>query len=330
VIWLEFAVSAILVVVAAIKLAECADAISLRTKLGGMFVGTLLLAGATSLPELLTALSSISQQVPELAAGSIFGSSMFNMLLLAILDLVHPHTRILRTVAVNHALSAGIAVLLTTLAVFFLVADIGIKIGWVGLDSMILVGMYWLGMVLIFSKNRSLVPLDQATPESGAQVMGLIPSVIGFLGASIVLVLVTPWLVRSSVGISEITGLSTGFIGAVLVAVVTSLPEVVTSVAATRMGAHDLAVGNLFGSNIFNIFALGSVDLFYFQGRFLAIVDPALILAGMAGLLLTSFGLVTTVAEVERRFLLVEVDALLIILGYLGAMVLLFNRGILG
>ena len=329
-IWLEFAVSAILVVVAAIKLAECADAISLRTKLGGMFVGTLLLAGATSLPELLTALSSISQQVPELAAGSIFGSSMFNMLLLAILDLVHPHTRILRTVAVNHALSAGIAVLLTTLAVFFLVADIGIKIGWVGLDSMILVGMYWLGMVLIFSKNRSLVPLDQATPESGAQVMGLIPSVIGFLGASIVLVLVTPWLVRSSVGISEITGLSTGFIGAVLVAVVTSLPEVVTSVAATRMGAHDLAVGNLFGSNIFNIFALGSVDLFYFQGRFLAIVDPALILAGMAGLLLTSFGLVTTVAEVERRFLLVEVDALLIILGYLGAMVLLFNRGILG
>ncbi len=100
--------------------------------------------------------------------------------------------------------------------------------------------------------------------------------------------------------------------------------------AATRMGAHDLAGGNLFGSNIFNIFALASVDLFYFQGRFLAIVDPALILAGMAGLVLTSLGLVTTVAEIERRFFLVELDALLSILGYLGTMALLFNRGLVG
>jgi cation:H+ antiporter len=330
VIWLEFALSATLVVVAAMKLAEYADAISLRTRLGGMFIGTLLLAGATSLPELFTALSSLNQGVPELAAGSIFGSIMFNMLLLAVLDLVNPRSRILRTVAVNHALSAGIAVLLTTLAVFFLVADIGVEIGWVGLDSVILVGMYWLGMVLIYSKNRTAMLLEQAAPESEGQSMGLVPSVVGFLGGSIVLVIVAPWLVRSSVGIAEITGLSTGFIGAVLVAMVTSLPEVVTAVAAMRIGAHDLAVGNLFGSNIFNIFALGSVDIFYFQGRFLGTIDPALTLAGMGGLLLTSLGLVTTVAQIERRFLLVELDAMLVILGYIGTMLLLYSRGVVG
>jgi cation:H+ antiporter len=130
------------------------------------------------------------------------------------------------------------------------------------------------------------------------------------------------------VGIAEVTGLSTGFIGTALVALVTSLPEVVTAVAAVRIGAHDLAVGNLFGSNIFNIFALGSTDLWYFQGRFLATVDPTLTLAGLAGLLLTSLGLVATLAQVERRILFVEVDALLIFLGYLGAMLLLYSRGI--
>lgn len=329
-IWLEFALSATLVVLAAIKLAEYADDIALRTKLGGMFIGTLLLAGATSLPELLTALSSISQQVPELAAGSIFGSSMFNMLLLAVLDLVNPRSRILRNVAVNHALSAGIAVLLTSLAVFFLVADVEIQVGWVGLDSLILMGMYLLGMVLIFSKNSQLTHVEQAGGDQERQIIALIPPVVGFLGAAVVLILVTPWLVRSSVGIADITGLSAGFIGAILVAVVTSLPEVVTVVAATRIGAHDLAVGNLFGSNIFNIFALASVDLFYFQGRFLSTVDPALTLAGMAGLLLTSLGLVTTVAQIERRFLVVELDAMLIILGYVGAMLLLYSRGIVG
>jgi cation:H+ antiporter len=328
VIWLEFLVSAILLVVAAIKLAECADAIALRTRLGGMFVGTLLLAGATSLPELFTTLNSLNQGVPELAVGNIFGSSMFNMLLLAVLDLANPRTRILRRVAVNHALTAGIAVLLTGLAVFFILADIGVQIGWIGLDGIVLVAMYWLGMGLIFGRNRAVTGVREVEPEELDGVMALGPAVICFSGATAVLVMVTPWLVRSSVGIAELTGLTTGFVGAALVALVTSLPEVVTAVTAVRIGAHDLAVGNLFGSNIFNIFALGSTDLFYFQGRILAGVDPALTLAGMAGLLLTSLGLIATVAQVERRILFVELDALLIVLGYAGALLLLYSRGI--
>jgi cation:H+ antiporter len=330
VIWIEFALSAALIVVAAMKLAECADAISLRTKLGGMFIGTLLLAGATSLPELFTTLSAIREQVPELAAGNIFGSTMFNMLILAILDLTNPRTRILRRVAVNHALSAGIAVLLTGLAVFFILADVEVQIAWVGLDSLILVAMYWLGMGLIYSRNREFVEMAAEQRAEGEDVPGLAPSLVCFVGATVVLVLVTPWLVRSSVGIAELTGLSTGFIGAGLVAFVTSLPEVVTAVSAIRIGAHDLAVGNLFGSNIFNIFALGSTDFFYFQGRFLASVDPALTLAGVAGLVLTSLGMVASVAQVERRLFFVELDALLIILGYVGAMMLLFSRGAVG
>jgi len=328
VIWLEFLVSAILIVVAAIKLAECADAIALRTRLGGMFVGTLLLAGATSLPELFTTLNSLNQGVPELAVGNIFGSSMFNMLLLAVLDLANPRTRILRRVAVNHALTAGIAVLLTGLAVFFILADIGVQIGWIGLDGIVLVAMYWLGMGLIFSRNRAVTGVREVEPEELDGVMALGPAVICFSGATAVLVMVTPWLVRSSVDIAELTGLTTGFVGAALVALVTSLPEVVTAVTAVRIGAHDLAVGNLFGSNIFNIFALGSTDLFYFQGRILAGVDPALTLAGMAGLLLTSLGLIATLAQVERRVFFLELDALLIILGYAGALLLLFSRGI--
>jgi cation:H+ antiporter len=330
VIWLEFVVSAALIVMAAMKLAECADAIAVRTKLGGMFVGTLLLAGATSLPELFTTLNSINQGVPTLAAGSIFGSSMFNMLILAVLDLASPRIRILQRVAVNHALTASVAVLLTGTAVLFVLADIGVQIGWVGLDSMMLVGMYWLGMALVYGRNRLRGEAAEVPPTDVEGVLGLAPAMLCFSGATVVLVMVTPWLVHSSVGIAEITGLSTGFIGAALVALVTSLPEVVTAVAAVRIGAHDLAVGNLFGSNIFNIFALGSTDLFYFQGRFLGSVDPTMALAGLAGLLLTSLGLVATLAQVERRLLFVEVDALLIFLGYLGAMILLYSRGVVG
>jgi cation:H+ antiporter len=330
VIWAQFVISSILIVVAAIKLAEYGDVIAVRTKLGGMFIGTLVLAGATSLPELFTTINSINQQVPDLAAGSIFGSSMFNMLMLAVLDLLNPRTRILRRVAINHALSAGLAVLLSGTGAFFILANIETQIGWVGLDSLILVGMYWFGMRLVYARTRIGAPAAEAPRVQVEDWRRLGMAGLGFVVATAVLVMVTPWLVRSSVGIAEITGLTTNFIGTTLVALVTSLPEVVTTFTATRVGAYDLAVGNLFGSNIFNVFALGSTDVFYFQGRFLALVDPRMTLAAMGGLLLTALGLVGTVAQVERRLLFVEIDALLIIIGYAGIMWLLFSRGIAG
>jgi len=329
-IWLQFLISAILLVLAAIKLAEYGDVIAVRTRLGGIFIGTLLLAGATSLPELFTTINAINQQVPNLAAGNIFGSSMFNMLMLAVLDMVNPRTRILHRVAINHALSAGLAVLLTGTAVFFVVANINVQLGWVGLDSLLLIGMYWFAMRLIYARNRIGTEELEVAGEEVERLPGLGAAAIGFAGATAVLVIVTPWLVRSSVGIAEMTGLTTGFVGIALVALVTSLPEVVTTVSAARIGAYDLAVGNLFGSNIFNIFALGSTDFFYFQGHFLATIDPALTLAGLAGLVLTSLGLVSTVAQVERRLFFAEIDAVLIVLGYAGAMWLLFSRGIVG
>lgn len=101
-IWLQFVVAAGLVVAAAIKLAKYGDVISVRTGLGGMFVGTLLMAGATSLPELLTTINSLDQGAPNLAAGSVFGSNMFNMLLLAVLDLTNQQARVLRQIGRAH------------------------------------------------------------------------------------------------------------------------------------------------------------------------------------------------------------------------------------
>jgi cation:H+ antiporter len=204
------------------------------------------------------------------------------------------------------------------------------QIGWMGLDSLVLIGMYVLGMRLVYARIRIGAPAEGAAEQQAEGLPSAAAAGVGFVGATAVLVMVTPWLVRSSVGISEITGLSTGFVGTALVALVTSLPEVVTTVTAMRIGALDLAVGNLFGSNIFNIFALGLSDLFFLQGRFLGAIDPALTLAALGSLVLTSLGLVGTVAQVERRLLFVEIDALLILLGYGGAMALLLNRGIAG
>jgi cation:H+ antiporter len=326
--WLTFIVSSVVIVLAAIKLAEYGDVIAVRTRLGGMFIGALLLAGATSLPELVTAISSIQQTVPNLAAGNFFGSNMFNMFLLAVLDMIFFQARILRRVAFTHALTAALAVSLGGLVVFFMLADIDWKIGWVGIDSLIVMLVYIGGVRLIQTQGGQSGAVIEPAVAVPSSVPSLRRALLGFGAATAILILVVPFLVSSSADIARITGLGTGFVGTVLVALVTSLPELVSALAAIRLGAFDMAVGNLFGSNVFNMFALALVDVFYTQGRFLEAIDPAFALAGLLGLLLTSLGLIGNLARLERRFVFVELDALLLIIVYLAGLYFLFLRGI--
>lgn len=324
--WLIFLASSVVLVGAAIKLAQYGDVIAVRTRLGGMFIGVLLLAGATSLPEMLTMINSFRVDSPGLAAGNMFGSNMFNMFLLAVLDLVNQQARILRRVAMTHALTAALGSAMMGLTIFYILGDIDLKLGWMGVDSLTLILVYVAGIRLIQSNGQAsstAVELPQAQPT-----MPLWRALLGFATATAVLVFVTPYLVRSSSEIAEITGLGAGFVGTTLLATVTSLPETVAVVAAARMGAYDMAVGNLFGSNVFNMLALGVADAFYTPGRFLGAIDPTFALVALLGLLLTNLALIGNIARVERRLGFVEADALLILLVYFGGMFFLYLRGV--
>jgi cation:H+ antiporter len=328
-VWLQFVLASVLIVVAAMQLAKYGDVIAVRTRLSGMFIGVLLLAGATSLPELLTTISSIFQGVPNLAAGNLLGSNMFNMFVLAILDLIHRNQRLLRKAALKHALSGSLAVFMIGLVVFFMMADLQATVLWVGVDSMVVIGVYVIAVRLL--QSNPLAPVRPAVEaEIPAGTPGLRTGLIGFGLAAAALVMITPYLVSSSAEIAEITGLGATFVGTTLVALVTSLPEMVTTLAALRIGADDMAIGNLFGSNLFNMFALGLADFFYLDGRFLGVIDPAFMLVGMLGLLMTGMGLIGNLSRLERRVLFVEVDALLLIVVYFFGMFLLYSRGIAG
>jgi len=252
---------------------------------------------------------------------------MINMFLLAILDLMHRKERLLRKAALKHALSGSLAVLMIGMVVFFIMANIQGSVGWVGIDSLAIIVVYVISSRLI-QTNASHSSLPASSDEIPAGTPSLKRGLLGFLIAAGVLVVITPMMVSASVGIAEITGLGTTFIGTTLVALVTSLPELVTTIAAARMGADDMAIGNLFGSNLFNMFALGLTDFFYLQGRFLGVVDPAFLLVGMLGLLMTSMALIGNLARLERRILFIELDSLALILVYLGGLWLLYSRGV--
>ena len=327
-VWATFLISATLIVLAATQLAKYGDVIAVRTRLSGMFIGVVLLAAATSLPELLTTISSLSQGVPNLAAGNLFGSNLFNMFLLAILDLMFRQDRILRNAALKHALTGSLTVFLIGLVVFFILADIPVQIAWVGLDSITIMLVYVAALRLIRANQTHGISYPTEKMEIPEGTPSLRVGLIGFGLAALGLVIVTPWMVRSSTEIAEITGLGTTFVGTTLVAVVTSLPELVTTIAAIKIGADDMAIGNLFGSNLFNMFALGLTDVFYLQGRFLGVIDPAFLLVGMLGLLMTGLGLIGNLARLERRVLFIEVDALALIVLYFAGLWLLYSRGI--
>lgn len=331
-IWLEFFGSTVLIVIAARFLARYGDVISVRTGLGGVFIGTLLMAGATSLPELLTAVNAINQDAPSLTVGNIFGSSMFNMFLLAVVDLLFYRVHILRRVTINHAVSASLAVLIHAAAVFFILAEVDLSLGWVGIDSLVLIGVYIVGTrILVGNGDDSDAEEAEEIPE---ETPSLRHALIGFAAAALALLLLTPILVSSSIAIAEETGLGTGFVGVALVGIVTSLPEVMTTISAARIGAYDLAIGNLFGSNLFNVFALGLVDFFFTDGRFLAEVSPAMTIAGMLALVMTTLALLGNLARhLTRggtRRLLTEIDALLIAILYVLGMLLLYDRNLIG
>ena len=324
-IWIQFIFLAAVIVVAANFLAKFGDVIAIRTGLGGMFIGVLLLAGATSLPEVLTSISAVNQGTPNIAAGNLLGSNAFNMLLLAVLDLVTRSERLLRNAARRHALSGSLAILMISLVLFFLLADVQIKILWVGLDSLIVFMVYIIAVRLISLEGQSEHTGAKEIPSGTPRLW---VGIVGFLVAAGVLIVVTPMLVSTSTEIAEVTGLGTTFVGPTLVALVTSLPELVTTISAIRIGASDMAIGNLFGSNMFNMFALGLTDFIYTNGRFLEVIDPAFALVGMLGLLMTAVALVGNLAKLERRIWFIEVDALALLVLYIGGMWLLYQRGI--
>jgi cation:H+ antiporter len=326
-VWLRFLFSAAVVVFAAVKLAEYGDIIAVRTKLGGLFVGTIFLAGATSLPELIASVSAFQAGYPNLAAGNFFGSNMVNMMLLALVDLINYQVPLLRHIAVSHALTAALTTILMLVAIISILDEVDITIGWVGLDSLIIIGLYFGGIWLIQRENRG--PGKTAPPpEPASDFPTLRRGLIGFSMTAVVLMLIVPVLVSASTDIAEITGLGTGFIGTALLSLVTSLPELMAALAAMRINAYDMAVGNLFGSSVFNMLALGIADFFYVDGRFLGAIDDNFVLVGLLGLLLTSMALVSNLARVERKFLFIEIDTIATIVVYLLGMYLIFIRGV--
>ncbi len=273
-------------------------------------------------------MSAALDNAPDLAVGDLFGSSMANMAILAIVDLIGRH-HVWPRVEIGHARVASIAIALTAMATLGVLTPPGLTLGWVGVDTVVIAAAYIAAVAWIrrspvnrFAGGEVLpTPTGWTRPSRGE----LRPIIGRFLAATAVIVVSAPLLAHSGKEIADASGLGQTFVGTALVAASTSLPELVASVAAVRIGAHDLAVGNLFGSNAFNMVALLFTDVAYTKGPLLAAVDPSQAVAGLGAILLMALAVTAIVHGTETRVRRLEPDALLVLVVYAGALFAVFR-----
>ena len=333
--WFLFVVSAGAIVFAGTKLSRYGDQIAELTSLGRLWIGVVLMAAATSLPEVFTTMSAGWLDAPDLAAGNLFGAGMSNMLTLGLIDLLYRQKRVWQQAALGHTLTATLAMVLTALAAFFVLLRIEVVHLGVGFESVILLILYVLGMRLVFRQEdmarrqleqKAVVEgLAEEPGSDGSRRDALRYAVRGFSIGALVLLVAAPVLAWSAERIAEESGMTATFIGTSLVALTTSLPELVVSISAVRLGAFDLAVGNLFGSNAFNMAAFFFADLAYRGGGLLSTVSSTHALTALWAIIMMNIGLMGIIYRAERRFRLIEPDSLLMIVVYVLGLWLLFN-----
>ena len=336
--WLAlFGAMSALIVAAGVLLAKAGDRIADKTGLGGLLIGMVLVAAATSLPEIAVAVSAVIEGSPDLAIGNLLGSNMANMALLAVVDLAY-RGGVWHRVGPGHARTAAVAIGLTSIAVLAILKPFELAIGWVGIESIII----FVGFIsLIAWTRRSSIPVAptgelsaggdaQATgapPKAESMLRHLRPELLRFGLAALVILMSAPVLVVAANGIAAESGLGESFVGASFLAFSTSLPELSTAVAAVRIGAFDLAVGSLLGSNAFNMAIILLVDLVYFDGPILAAVDPVQAFVGVSAILLMSIVLASIVHGARTRVSRLEPSSVMTIVVYLFLMYLIWTAG---
>lgn len=344
VLWWQFGLSAVVVVVAGVALAQCADVIAEKGRLGGVLVGTILLAGATSLPEVVTSISAGLLELPDIAVGNVFGSNIFNVFIIAIADLFDGRGSILRKASPGHILAALFGIILSGMAAVGILAPLGYHVAGVGIDTIAIFAVYLFGVRMLGRYDRrepgrqAMLEIDPAPArmqqrlqmrqkkrqQKRTETMSLPVAYVVFGLASAAIVLAGVNLSRTGDALAEATGLGATFVGSILIAAVTSLPEVVTTMSAVLAGSFDLAVGNVLGSNIFNMLILLMADISYRPGPILAAVQHSHVVVALMGAIMSAIVVTGLFYRSRRSYGRLGPDSLAIVGTYVLALLLLY------
>lgn len=329
-LWIAFLGCTSVIVYAGTRLSKYGDIIAEKTSLGRTWIGVVLMASVTSLPELVTGISSVTYAgVPDIAVGNITGACIFNMVTLAILDVIHQPVPVSARAHHGQVLSAAFGVLLLAMTVMGIFSgDNILHLGWIGIYTPLFVIIYFSAMRLVYHYEKRKISefIKEMALELKYKEISTKTAIINYGINAAGVIIAAIFLPEIAKGVAETTGLGQTFVGTIFVAISTTLPELTVSISAVKIGAIDLAIGNLFGSNIFNIFILALDDIFFTKGPILSFATQNHIFSALSAIIMTSLAIIGLTYRAEKKFLFISWDSIAILLIYFINLVILYMR----
>lgn len=330
--WIHLAACALAIAYAGARLTRLADAIGEKTGMSSSWVGLLLLAAVTSLPELATGISAVTvADAPNIAVGDVLGSAVFNLALLVLLDILHRPDTIYSRASTGHILSAGFGVILLSVvgaSVLLQRSQLLPGLRSIGAYTPLLAVLYLLAMRSVFSYEQRQVVDQPPAGERRYDAITLRQAALQFGFFAGIVTLAGIWLPIAGTRIADEMGWSRTFVGTLLVAGATSLPEVVVTLAALRLRALDMAIGGLLGSNLFDLLIIAIDDVFYTRGSLLADVSAVHAVTAFSAVMMSGAVIIGLVYRPRRRLLrtMSVVSAALLAVYLLNVYVLFVHR----
>lgn len=304
-VWLQFVACAAVITVAGARLSRYGDVIADKTAVSGSWIGLVLMASVTSLPELVTGVSAVAAaDAPDIAVGDVMGSCVFNLAVLVVIDFLHRDEPIYRRTSQGHILSAGFGVVLIGFAglTVLLGSKANALAAWhIGASTPIILLLYLVAMRAIFQYEREQMAVPGRDEASRYPGITLRQVAIRYAVAAAAIAAAGVSLPFVGTRLAEVMGWHTTFVGTLLVAGATSLPELVVTTVALRIGAVDMAVANLLGSNLFNIAILAVDDIFFRRGPLLAHVSRMHAISAASAVVMTGIVIVALLYRPKTR-----------------------------
>jgi len=320
-VWIKFIVCIVVIFIAGRKVARYGDIIAEKTGLGGVWIGLVLIAVLTSLPELFNGISAVTLVgAPGLTIGNLLGANMFNLFNLALLDLAHRNGSILSIVGRTHRLTGIFSLIMVIFVAGFILISNRLHImdiGWIGWYTPFIILLYLFFARIIYRYERRHPSLKETQFEYADK--SLRHTYLYFSISAVFIIGAGIWLAFIGNEISLVYGWGQSFVGSLFLAFTTTLPEITVSFAAMRIGANDLAVANLIGSNLFNLTIISIDDLLYVKGPVLAAVSETHLITAFTVMLMTIVFIIGLSHRHQRFFRLSWWNITLILLFLLGA-----------
>ena len=287
-VWLKFIICVAVILFSGRILAKYGDIIAEKSGLGRVWTGLILIALITSLPELFTGVSAIVLvDAPDLTVGDILGANTFNLLNLALLDIAHRNGSLLSAVSRTHRLTGWLSLLLVLVVAVSIFSSRfnPMSIGWIGWYTPIIILLYLVSVRIISLYEQRQPSLQRAELYHEEQSTG--KAYLYFAIAAAFIIGAGIWLALIGDEIAQVYGWGHSFVGSLFIAFTTTLPEMTVSIAAMRIGATDMAIANMIGSNLFNITVIPIDDLIYLKGSILAAVSDSHLITALTVMLMT-------------------------------------------